>query len=192
MRLFIAVSPGVDVLRRIDHLLDALRPKAPSAKWVKAESLHVTLAFLGEQTAEMAAKVSEALVAEAASHAPFELRFKGGGSFGRPSRPRILWASCDGDLAALGRLQQGITTRLVPLGHAPEDREFNPHLTLARARDHAGDPALARCVPGLQNEDFGAVTVTEVTLYESRLSPAGPHYEPLVRARLTGSGPLAQ
>lgn len=189
MRLFVAVSPGVDVLRRIEHLLDALRPKAPSAKWVKADSLHVTLTFLGEVPAETASKIGEALSAEATAHAPFELQFKGGGSFGRPSRPRILWASCDGDIAALRGLQQGVSNALVPLGYVPEEREFNPHLTLARSREHAGDPALARCVPGLQNEDFGAVTVNEVVLYESRLTPAGPHYEALLRARLTGASP---
>lgn len=183
MRLFVAVSPGADVVRRIEHVIQAIRSKAPSAKWVKAESLHLTLAFLGEQPEAMAPKIGEALSLVAASRAPFDLHFKGGGGFGRPSRPRTLWAGCDGDTPSLSALQKAVEEALSPLGFAPEKRDFAAHLTLARARDTAGDLGLSRCVDALENEDFGVASIQEVTLYESRLSPSGPTYLPVHRAR---------
>lgn len=187
MRLFVAVDPGADVVRRIEHVLMAIRPKAPSAKWVKADSLHLTLAFLGERPEEDAPKIGEALSQVAAAHAPFELHFKGGGGFGRPSRPKVLWAGCEGDTDALAALQKAVEEALVPLGFVPDRRDFSAHLTLARARDTGGDLGLSRCVQGLETEDFGASTIREVVLYESRLSPAGASYTAVHKARLRPS-----
>ncbi len=191
MRLFVAVTPGVDVLRKIEHTLLALRPKALAAKWVQVDNLHLTLAFLGERSPEDAALIGEALARVAAGHAPFELRFCGGGGFGRPSRPRVLWVGCEGDTAALNALSTDIASALAPLGFVPDQREFNAHLTLARARDTGGDVALSRCVDSLRNEDFGTTRVQEVNLYESQLSAGGPRYEPILRARLSGGTPAS-
>jgi 2'-5' RNA ligase len=186
VRLFVAVTPGVDVLRRIEHTLDAVRPKAPAAKWVKLDNLHLTLAFLGERSPEDAAAMGEALVAVAAARAPFDLRFCGAGSFGRPSRPRVLWVGCEGDTSALNALCAEVSAALSPLGYVPESSELNAHLTLARSRDTGGEPALSRCLESLRTEDFGVTRVQEVNLYESRLTAGGPSYEPLARARLSG------
>lgn len=184
MRLFVAVSPGVDVVRRIDHVVQAIRGKAPSAKWVKPDNLHLTLAFLGERPESDVPSLSEALSRVAASHAPFDLHFQGGGGFGRPSRPRVLWIGCEGDTESLSSLQRDVGEALSPLGFVPERRDFAAHLTLARARDQAGDPALFRCVESLEREDFGAVRVDHLTLFESRLSPAGATYVAVYKATL--------
>ena len=49
MRLFIATTfPGV-VLRDLNERVTKLRPRLPSASWVREETQHLTLAFLGEQ-----------------------------------------------------------------------------------------------------------------------------------------------
>src|SRR5262245_15462651 len=114
MRLFVAVDPGVDVVRRIAHVLDAIRPKAPAAKWVKPDSLHLTLAFLGERPPDDVPKLEEALSRAASGQAPFDIRFVGGGGFGRPSRPKVLWIGCEGDLAALQSLHTAVAAALAP------------------------------------------------------------------------------
>lgn len=184
MRLFVAVSPSAEVLGRIEQSLHSLRLRAPSAKWVKVDNMHLTLAFLGERDAADVPKLSEALSGAASKHAPFELCFRGGGGFGRPSRPRILWAGCEGDTAALAALQKDVEAALVPLGYVAEQREYNAHLTLARAKEQGGDFKLAGCIEVLEKADFGVTRVEEVTLYESRLSPGGARYEALHRAPL--------
>jgi 2'-5' RNA ligase len=184
VRLFVAVSPGEEVVRRIEASLSSLRPAAPSAKWVGPGGIHVTLAFLGERPAEDAPKIASALDAAAAEHRPFELRFTGGGAFGRQSRPRVLWAGCEGDLDALGALHASVGRALGPLGYVPESRPFTAHLTLARSREQGGDLQLGRCVEKLQSMDFGKAVIEEVGLYESKLSPAGARYEVAHHARL--------
>lgn len=186
MRLFVAVTPGPDVLARISAGVHGLRGQAPSAKWVGPEGMHLTLAFLGERDPGDAPKLGEALAAAAASHAPFVLRWRGGGAFGRPGRPRVLWVGCEGDTGALRALHQSVVSALGPLGYVPDRPGFEAHLTLCRAREQGGDRRLVQCVDALRDQDFGESRVEEIELYESRLSPAGARYTAVSRAPLGG------
>jgi 2'-5' RNA ligase len=186
MRLFVAVTPGPDVLARVTAALGALRGHAPSAKWVQAEGMHLTLAFLGERAPEDAPEIAAALAAATRSHAPFALRLRGGGAFGRPGRPRVLWVGCEGDVDALRALHRDVVSALAPFGYVPDRAELTAHLTLCRAREQGGDRALVRCAELLRDQDFGEARIEEVELYESRLSPAGARHSVIGRAPLTG------
>ena len=48
MRLFVALDIDEDIRGRIARFLDGVRGFAPDARWVRPESLHVTLKFIGE------------------------------------------------------------------------------------------------------------------------------------------------
>lgn len=189
MRLFVAVDPGPAVVERIRTAIALVTPTAPTAKWVKAENLHVTLAFLGQRDAADAPKIGEALQQAAAGHRPFTLCFRGAGTFGRPRRPRVLWAGCEGDVEALGALHRDVVSALQPLGYTPDRPELSAHLTLARAKDPGGDACITDCIPALRHADFGAVSIEAVHLYESHLSPHGPRYTVIASARLGGAAP---
>ncbi|NUQ73294.1 MAG: RNA 2',3'-cyclic phosphodiesterase [Polyangiaceae bacterium] len=184
MRLFVAVNPSIEVLERIEQAMEEIRPLSPKSKWVRGENCHLTLAFLGQVDDAKVPAVSEAVVEAAARHAPLTLHFGGGGGFGKPRRPRVLWVSVTGETAALAGLAQDIAGALEPLGFPREDRPFMAHLTLARARDQGGDAGLCACAEALHARDFGDSRIDEVILYRSDLSPAGPRYTPVVRATL--------
>lgn len=186
MRLFVAVTPEKEALSRLSAALDELRGHAPSSKWVKPAGIHLTLAFLGERPPEDAPRIGDALAAETRLHAPFALRLRGGGAFGRPGRPRVLWVGCEGQIDALRALHQGVTRALAPLGYVPDRAELTAHLTLCRAREQGGDRQLVRCVELLGDRDFGEVRVEAVELYESRLTPAAAEYTVVTRAPLGG------
>jgi 2'-5' RNA ligase len=189
VRLFVAVDPAPQIIARIDHVIEAkLRPRAPAARWISSAGLHLTLAFLGEMSDGLVPDLAAVLTRAASAHAPFSLRFQGGGGFGSARRPRVLWAGVLGDVAALAALQRDVTAALVPLGHRPEERPFSPHLTLARSRVPRGDPALAACAQALE-EDFGEATIAALRLYQSELGPRGARYTPIVEALLHGLGP---
>lgn len=184
MRLFIAVDPGPAVTARLERAVILLRPKAPSARWVAASSLHVTLAFLGEIADPRAPDFSAALGRVAARHAPLSLRFRGGGAFGAPRKPRVLWVGIEGDRDRLSALQRAVVSEIVPLGYTPEARGFSPHLTLARARAPGGDPALVAAAEALREEDFGEATIAALVLYRSDLTREGARYTPIATAPL--------
>ena len=156
MRLFIAIDLGKQVRERVIEELTALMRLAPNAKWVRPESMHVTLAQ------------------------PLSLRTPATGS---KRRPRVLWVGLEGDVELLGRAKQRLEGELVPLGYEPEQRAFSPHLTLARSRDPSGDSNLVRCQEHGQDLDLGSAQVDRLILYRSDLSPKGARYTPLFESR---------
>lgn len=182
MRLFVAVTLGPQVTQRAEAAVQRLRPLAPRARWARLEGLHLTLVFLGETEPERVGPLSVALHEVAARHTPFRLSAGGGGSFGSPTHPRVLWGDVKGDLAALRALQADVARALEPLGFAPERRAYTAHLTLARAKAPRGDADLAACVQALQHEDWGEGEVRELVLFESR----GGAYHPLASPALSG------
>jgi 2'-5' RNA ligase len=74
-----------------------------------------------------------------------------------------------------------VRDRLVRAGAEVERDSYEPHLTLGRWRGRGRAPR-SRLPAG--NEMVAAVDVAAVTLFESRLSSAGPSYTRLAQARL--------
>jgi 2'-5' RNA ligase len=184
MRLFTAVTLGPTIEARTTAELQRLRTVAPQVRFVKAEGVHLTLVFLGDVEEARLPSLREALEPVGPRHAPFVLSVGGGGSFGSPSRPRVLWADVRGETEALKALHADTAAALQPLGFEPERREYTAHLTLARAKDPRGDPALRRCVEALEGTDFGEGRVDRLVLFESR----GGHYHSLLEVPLTRAG----
>jgi 2'-5' RNA ligase len=188
LRLFVAVDVGEQVQGRVAHMVEKLRRKAPDAKWVRPEGMHLTLAFLGSTEDALVPPIVTALETAAGQHGSIVLSVEGGGVFGSPNRPRVLWAGISGDIERLRGLQKDIERALVPFGLTPEDRPYSPHLTLARARESRGDSALSACAQALAGQSFGQAEIGEIVLYRSDLSPSGARYTVLCRAPLLQAG----
>src|SRR5712692_2247849 len=186
MRLFIAIDLGQAVRALVEKEIERLRALAPNARWVKAEGVHVTLAFLGRIEDARAEEV-KAIVSEVARrHPPLQLKVEGIGGFGSSARPRVLWVGLTGDVEPLASIKTDLEKRLTPLGYQPEKRAFKPHLTLARSRMPNGDSALARCIRASEIISFGTAKVSRLILFRSDLSPKGAKYTALREPRLTG------
>ncbi len=188
MRAFIALELD-DALRvRLGEELARLRRVAPNARWVRSESLHVTLAFLGEMADADVPALGGALAKVASRHGPFTLCARGPGTFGPFDRPKVLWTGLGGDVAALGALQADVAGELAALGYRPDFEKFEPHVTLARAKHPRGDPSLARCVAALGDAGFPEQAVDEVVLFSSETDRDGMRYRAMGRWRL-GAAP---
>jgi len=57
MRIFVALDIDDAIRDRISRFMDGLRGFAPDARWVRPESLHVTLKFVGEKPPEFVEKI---------------------------------------------------------------------------------------------------------------------------------------
>jgi len=187
-RLFVALDPPEPVRRRLAVIAAELRRGAPRAadeiRWVAPENVHLTLQFLGAVPEERVADVEAALHAAATGARPLALEVRGAGGFPNARRPRVLWAGLGGDLAPLAALAAEVGRGLAPLGFPPEDRPFSPHLTLGRARDRRGAPGLAGALAAAAQSAGTPWRATELTLFESHLSPKGPRYEVVARFAL--------
>lgn len=192
MRCFIAVDVGDAVRREVTRVVTTLTEKfeavktPPKVVWVKPAALHVTIKFLGEIDPAEVERLQGVLFPPIAI-APFELSWRGIGTFPSNKHPRALWLGVINGAAALAQLEAEVARRL-SAGSSAElgDRAFLPHLTLGRVK-MAGVgidwPKLLQSV-----EVKGATSIVDrVTLYRSELSQRGPHYTGLVSAPLTGT-----
>lgn len=169
-RLFVAIRPPAHIR---DLLLDSMDDGA-DFRWQDDEQLHLTLRFVGEVERPVANDLADAL--SRIQSPPFELRIAGVGRFEQRSSG-ALWAAVE-PKAPVSALAAKIERICQSVGLEPERRAFHPHITLARwkgRRTREVQQFLERNA-ALSSQPF---TVDEFTLFESRLSRHGAHYEPV-------------
>ena len=189
MRLFVALDIDDDIRSRIARFLDGVRGFAPDARWVRPESLHVTLKFIGEKSDDEVEKIKRAL--EAITADAFEMNIRGYGFFPGARLPRVFWVGIEAG-AKLTSLAAVVDQQLATINIPKEEHAFNPHLTLARGGGELrsrskkkGDGAsrgfqrVQEKLAALSTPEFGTMTAREFFLYRSQLSPDGSKYTKL-------------
>jgi 2'-5' RNA ligase len=187
MRLFVALDLDPAIRERITLFLEGVRPFAPDVNWARAESLHITLKFMGEMDAARLEEVRGALAQVQGETT--EIRFCGTGFFPTANSARVFWIGAQAD-AKLAALASAVGAALEPLGVEREQRVFSPHLTLARTgsgrssqgREDRANPSFRRLqekLAAMPQPDFGAMILREFFLYQSKLSPKGAQYTKL-------------
>jgi 2'-5' RNA ligase len=161
-----------------------LRAAATSARWVAAESIHVTLKFIGEVSAKKLESIDEAIAG--LTWKPFQVSVRGIGFFPGNRSPRVLWAGLQAP--TMEGLAEKIDSRMEGFGFEREKRAYRPHITLARARNTRLDASLVRAAMHFENHDFGSFSVDRCFLYESTLKPTGSVYTQLKQYLLSPPG----
>jgi len=189
MRLFIGLDITEGIRRRVDEYMQRLHKKFPEVKWVKAENLHVTLKFIGEN--EQIDDIRTMLKSVQVS--PSDITFKHVGFFS-PRAPRVFWVGVHAT-HSLAELALQLDHTLATLNIPRETLAFHPHLTLARegsGRPHgdANDRGKGKMhklfehVKKMEQPEFGAMTCRQFVLYKSVMTQSGPIYTPLERYEL--------
>jgi RNA 2',3'-cyclic 3'-phosphodiesterase len=199
MRLFIALDIDDAIRERITRFVEGVRNFAPDGRWVKPESLHVTLKFIGEQPEATVQNIKQELASIAVANS--QIHFRGYGFFPTAKAPRVFWIGMDSG-PQLAELAAMVDNKMVSLGIPKDDRAFSPHLTLARAGGGSGSPRwrkgdkpnrvfqqLQERLAVLHAPEFGTMTPREFFLYQSQLSPKGSKYTKLARFELQPQAP---
>ena len=155
--------------------------------WVSPNSLHLTLVFLGWQAPDRRAAAEDALRHAVTGMKPFDLTLSGVALFPSPRFPRAVVMDLHGTLDATALLQRRCAAECRAAGFMVEDREFRPHVTLARIKALKGASALKEIVAGHRSRSAGRFTVNSVVLFRSYLLSGGAQYEALCRAPLDDS-----
>ncbi len=183
VRAFIAVDIGNEIREKLDGLQRKLKKTHANVRWVKSQNIHLTLAFLGDLPIEKLPPLKSALDGSLLGMEPFELEAAGTGFFGRPSRPRVVWAGI-ADCPPLMELQRRTVDALQASGIEFDDKPFSPHLTLGRIKAPNHTESLLTKLEKYKNEPLGKTRIDEVQLIQSQLKPHGAEYTVLHRVPL--------
>lgn len=112
-------------------MLDLLNEKLSrqGVRFTAREKVHLTVRFLGNVDDERLTALVDSLSANTLGLAAPELTLNGLGAFPNATRPGIVWAGIQGDVALL---HTRVTEATDDFADRPETKPYHPHLTLAR------------------------------------------------------------
>ena len=192
MRVFVAVDVGDAVRREVTRVISMLTGKLEAVKtppkvvWVKPPALHVTIKFIGEVEPPDIERLQE-LLAPPIAVAPFDITWRGIGTFPSAKTPRALWLGVTTGAAQLAAIEAEVSRRLAGVNAVElDDRALLPHLTIGRVKMAGAGIDWPKILKAVEVRHVTSA-IDRVTLYRSQLSQQGPHYTGLVSAPLTSA-----
>jgi|SRR5579862_6873966 len=202
MRLFFAILLPDAVRAACERVQADLRAELgdDGIRWTAPAQFHFTLKFLGETAESRLPDVIAAAEEAAAQSSPFTLTVAHLSVLPSIRQPRLIHVCAEEfwpfHIPHLASLVECLDTRLSERGFVPENRGFDPHLTLARVKSPAGFKAVKhwaarelRSVSGAGEDGFkfqysgvkkvdkiGVFEVQQFVLVSSELRRDGPIY----------------
>jgi RNA 2',3'-cyclic 3'-phosphodiesterase len=175
VRTFIAIPLSETILSTIGKAQRQLAENLPDVRWVRPETIHLTLAFLGDISQESLESIGDSMLSIGKFFAPFEVRIAGLGAFPSRARPRVVWLGVE-RCTPLMQLQAMLAKNLADMNQPGDDRPYTPHLTLGRSRQSVH--AVSRDLERFASLEIGSLSVDRMVLYESQLLRGGAVHLP--------------
>ena len=176
MRVFIAVEIPEETKKK------AMEIQGLFGNIIKASypsDFHLTLKFLGDVSGGKLEEVKK--IVGNFSYSGFDLHLAGMGAFPSDTYIRVLWIGAKEGGEDFVEMQRSLDYRLNSLGFRLE-RDYVPHLTLARVRAVYDKRKLLELMR--RDFDLGMIKVDAVHIIKSELSPKGPRYTILYTKKL--------
>tara|TARA_A100001011_G_C14278593_1_gene830493 strand:- start:90 stop:668 length:579 start_codon:yes stop_codon:yes gene_type:complete len=185
IRTFISIPVPNEVKSKKNMLYSTLENSPANISWVKNEQLHLTLKFLGHTPETIIENIKSEISKISSTVKPFKLLIDKTGCFPKRERPRVLWLGVRGNISALNDLFLRIDKKMNKIGFPCLDKEFIPHITLARVKyPQKHTPDISTFLKSSYDPiDF---TADRVQFLTSELLPSGTFYT------LLGSFPLGE
>lgn len=172
-RMFIALPLAVP---EIDGVRDELEKSGRCLKVVRDNNYHITLKFLGDTDHGRCDGLVSALDVSPGPQR-VECVIKGLGCFPGLANPSVIWAGMEYDSMLMNKIFLFAEKAAVTAGFPPEQRKFNPHLTLARVRRGSAVPSgLKDYIRSSRETVYAKCVIDRVVLFESVLKKNGPEY----------------
>jgi len=173
-RLFLAVPLSHLFPDEFQSILQTLKKSLEGIKWVSAEQAHLTLHFFGETPEREIPKIKSILSVCSSRHCAFSLGLGKLGVFPETGKPKVICIGLTGEIVKLNALQGEYLRNLKSAGYFIEERPFKAHATLGRIKTLTKLP-----LTDFHFTDTHPRKVSQVILFQSTLTPQGPHYETL-------------
>lgn len=175
VRLFVAAEPPEAVRHELAHWARRAIGRGGATRRLAAESLHLTVCFLAEQSPAAIAEIRALLGSMVEPFVAVEDLQIGAPAWIPPRFPRVLAVEVGDPDGTLRALHDGLVRELAATSFAwkPPRERFRPHITVARMRSGT---ERARELPPTPPLTFSP---TALTLFRSDLDPSGATYTPL-------------
>jgi 2'-5' RNA ligase len=193
VRVFAALPLPERAVEKLGTLARELKQRYPQLKIVKPSGMHITMVFFGELTQEQVLGVIRAMDSPDLRMASIQAVMGGVGQFPPKGPPRVIYCPIQKGGPEIGNLYR-VYRRTVAGAAGPslqDDREFTPHVTLARTRTAPGDRgarsgriSLAEVQQLFRFEH--SLILDRIVLYQSILRPQGAEYKVLKTVMLGG------
>ncbi len=186
MRLFVALELNEAIKASVRRLQDKLARNCEGVKWVPPEQVHLTVKFLGEVPDQDVPKIAEAVTVAGARSNEFVMNAEGCGCFPPSGSVRIVWVGAKDDGGQMLRCVSAVEDEMEKLGFAREQRPFAAHLTIGRVKEDRSRGQIRTAVSAAKFDRLSQ-EMKSMTLMSSVLSPKGPTYAPVSRARFASA-----
>jgi len=146
--------------------------------WVNMDKIHLTLVFLGNTEEDRIKAAGILLKQKCTGFGEFSFTLSGTGVFGNLKDPKVIWSGIKNSDKLL-ELNKLIIEGLKDTGFKIEDRQFRPHVTIARIKRINDIDTFRSAISRYHDVFFQEVHIKEVILFESILKPGGPVYREL-------------
>ncbi|MDE0300227.1 MAG: RNA 2',3'-cyclic phosphodiesterase [Candidatus Poribacteria bacterium] len=183
IRCFVAIEIPDAVQALLASVQEELGKNIRAASWVKRGNIHLTLKFLGEIASNQINEVKNVMERVASARPPFSMEIGGIGVFPNLTRPRIIWAGVKTGADEIVAIANAVDIGLSRHGYERDEKQYRPHLTLARIKHRINVKPLAQMFRQYDTILGATVVVNQIRVVQSQLRPSGAVYTPLETCR---------
>ena len=178
MRTFIAIELDTNVKDKLSAIQKELNNTGADIRLVEKNNIHITLRFLGEINENKLSIIKEILDNTAAEETAFEISINSVGAFANLASIRVVWVGIEKCKERLIAIADKLNALLERNNFGKPDKEFLPHITIARTRSSLNKFRLQECIARNTVLDLKQ-TIRGIVLFKSTLTGKGSIYEKL-------------
>ena len=189
IRTFIAVKPGLAVLRQVSEAQRELRARCIAAgwdiRWIAPPGLHVVLRYLGEICPELASPIKDVLLPRVSAFSPFPVRAAGFRCLEAEPGKQTVHVDVHDVSGELARLRAELDVQLDEMGFVRFDPDVGAGLVVGRVKAPGAVPLEDLLAPA-RDLDFGEGLIRDLVMYRSDRGRPGEELGRLWRIGLRG------
>jgi 2'-5' RNA ligase len=177
IRAFFAIDLPDSTKFSIERIMRDLQPHYPAnaVRWVRPQSLHITLQFLKQIRYSELNQLIQLAVPTLQTLDPFEITLGPVQFFPTPKRPHLIALNTEPQ-PVLQQVSKMLGRCLAEINIPPETRLFRGHITLGRFNFNSTE---SRSLPDVPMTASLTVKPREIILFQSHPQPNESHYVPL-------------
>ncbi len=183
IRSFIAVELSTEAREEISRILEELGKAKADVKWVKPETIHLTLKFLGYIEEGKILQIKERLTEICKNFFPFDIVLENIGTFPSWNNPQVLWIGVGEGKENVKRLAKEAEKVMALEGFEKESRDFKAHITVGRIKSPRNTKRLQKLGNDIRVQPIKS-HIDKVVLYKSDLSEEGAIHTAIAQIEL--------